>query len=370
MQAKAAKLAGDELVASYATTGDDVPALVQQGMRQRLGTFRKVVGTLYDKVDNLLAGSPVDTSKTKSVIADRIAKEQSLGSAADTQTIAKLQKYLDAPPGDFAHWRALRSSLGDDISDYYSGKGAGALGKKGAAALQEVKGALDADMAAHAKQTGGDAYAAWRNADQYYRTNIVPFKEAGFKDLAKTAEPEKIWRYLLANNTESRAVRMYNGLNKQGRAAVKYGLVLDARDAATTPQGTFSPAKFAQYIEKHDNAVNTFFRGADRKDIDGFVNLMRHVERAGQYAENPPTGNRLIPLLFGATAVAEPTTAAAAAGAGLAVRGLFQTQTGRDLLLSASRIKPGSPEMQRLLEATARYASAASVSAQSNGDAQ
>lgn len=372
VQAKAAQAAADDLVSGYSTgAGDDVPTLIQQGMRQRLGTFKKISGKLYDEVDAALAGAgPVDTTRTKDAIAAKIAKEQSLGSAADKATISTLQKYLDAPPGDFAHWRELRSALGADISDYYTGKGAGAIGQKGAGALQEVKSAMDADMAAHAQRAGGAGYGAWRKADQFYRANIVPFKEAGFKDLANTAEPEKVWRYLLANNTESRAVRMLNGLNKQGRAAVKYGLVRDAAEAATTQQGTFSPAKFAQYIERHDNAVNTFFKGADRRDIDGFVNLMRHVERAGQFAENPPTGNRLVPFLVGGAAFMEPTSAAAVAGTGLTARGLFQTKAGRDFLISASRLRPGTPEMQRLLEATTRYAASASVSAQASGNDQ
>lgn len=291
-----------------------------------------------------------------------------MGIAADEGTIATLEKYLKAPDGDFAHWRTLRSSLGADISDYYTGKGA--IGSKGVDALQEAKGALDSAMEAHARTAGGQGFAAWKRADGYYKTNIVPFKEAGFKDLVKTAEPEKAWRYLLSNNTESRAVRMFNGLDRKGREAVKFGLLREAQTAATGPKGEFSPAKFARYIETNDKAVATFFRGADRKDIDGFVNLMRHVERAGQYAENPPTGNRLVPIMLGGAAMIEPNTAASIAGGGLTVRGLFQTETGRNMMMAASRLKPGSPEMARLLERVSRYAASASVSAQANDSGQ
>ena len=368
-QAQAAKLAAGELVESYATASDDIPVLIQQGLSRRLKGFRKAADALYKRTDAALAPSgPVDATSFRQAIAARIAKEQKLGSAADKGTIATLQKYLDAPDGDFAHWRQLRSSLGSDISDYYSGKAA--IGSKGVDGLQEAKTVLDDAMAAHAKKVGGDGYAAWRKADGFYRTNVAPFKEAGFKDLVKTAEPEKAWRYLLANNTESRAARMLNGLDRKGRQAVKYGLLKEAREAATDPKGNFSPAKFSKYLEDHEEAVGTFFKGAERRDIDGFKNLMRHIERAGQYAENPPTGNRLVPFLLGGATVLEPSAAATVAGTGLAVRGAFQTEAGRSFLMAAAGIKPGSPEMARLIETMTRYAGSAAVAAQSSGDGQ
>lgn len=370
IQAKAAGAAASELVQKYApAAGDDVPVLIQEGLRRRLSGFKTAAGRLYAAADRALAGNgQVDVSAVRSAIAARIAKEEKLGSAADKGTIAALQKYLDAPDGDFAHWRQLRAALGNDISDYYSGNAA--IGSRGVDALQEVKTALEDAMGTHAKQSGGAGYDAWRRADAFYRNNIVPFKEAGFRDLVKTAEPEKAWRYLLAHNTGSRAVRMLNGLDRKGREAVKYGLLKEAEAAATTPKGTFSPAKFAKYLEDHDEAVGTFFKGSQKADIDGFRNLMRHIERAGQYAENPPTGNRLVMPLLGGAAFISPQAAATVATGGLATRVLFQTQRGRNFMLHAAKLKPGSPEMAKLLDAVNRYVAAASVSGRASDDPQ
>jgi hypothetical protein len=370
IQSQATKKAAGEFADEFATSaGDDVPVLIQKGMQRRLAGLKRGANNLYTRVDKLLAPSGnVDATAFRAGVAKRIQEEQAKGSVANADTIKTLQKYLDAPDGDFAFWRSLRSSLGDDISGYYTGKGA-AVGSKGVDALQEAKLALDSAMAAHAKKAGGAGFNAWRQADGYYKANVVPFKEAGFKDLVKTAEPEKAWRYLLANNTESRAVRMFNGLDRNGRNAVKYGLVKEAMETATDGKGNFSPAKFAKYLEDHDAAVGTFFKGAERKDLDGFRNLMRHVERAGQYAENPPTGNRVVPWLIGGAAIYSGT-AAKVGMAGLTIRALFQTKTGRDLLLSAARYKPGTPEMERVLTQISRYAASAQVAGQSSDTVQ
>lgn len=370
VQSQAAKAAAGEIVRDYApSVGDDVPVLVQQGLTRRLAGFRKGASRLYERADqSLAAAGPVDVSTLRQTIARRIAQEQTKGSAANKDTIATLEKYLNAPDGDFAFWRGLRSDLGDDVSAYYTGKSA--IGSKGVDAVQEAKKTLDAALATHAQKAGGPGLAAWRKADDFYKQNITPFKEAGFRDLVKTAEPEKSWRYLLQNNTDSRAVRMFNGLDRKGREAVKYGLLREAQETATDAKGNFSPARFAKYLEDHDGAVKTFFKGADAQDVMGFKNLMRHIERAGQYAENPPTGNRVVPLLLGGAAFISPEAAATVAGSGLATRGLFQTQGGRSFLMAAANVKPGSPEMQRLLEAITRYVAAANVAGQASADDQ
>jgi hypothetical protein len=84
---------------------------------------------------------------------------------------------------------------------------------------------------------------------------------------------------------------------------------------------------------------------------------MRHIERAGQYAENPPTGARVIPWLLAGSTYVEPTTAAATGTAALSIKGAFQTEFGRDLLLSANKATPGSKEFDKIMEAIERAAS-------------
>ena len=366
-QVKAAQEAATNVVDRLApTTGDDVPVLVQKGLQAKLAGFKKTAGKLYQRADTALDPlGDVPRPKFDQVIADETLKQSKLGTLANKDVTALLEKYRSAPQGVFSTTRLeLRSQLGEEISDFYTGKNA-AIGSRGVEALKAMKDALDSDLAGFAKQSGNAGYSAWRSADGFYKANIVPFKEAGFRDLVKTAEPEKAWRYLIAQGSiKSRAARMYNSLDDSGRQAVRYGLAKDALDNATNPNGSFSPAKFAKYLEDHEAAVNAFFKGRDHQEIVGFRNLMRHVERAGQFAENPPTGQRVIPYLMGGAAFLEPTAAASIGVTGVTIRGLFQTKAGRDFLLRAARAKPGSAQMQAVSRQIARFtASAAAVSA-------
>jgi hypothetical protein len=356
-QAKAAQESARNMVNRFApNTSDDVPEAIQHGMKRRLSNFRTAAGKLYERASKALdpAGN-IPTTQMDGAIQTEIARQQSLGTLANPAVTELLQKYQQAPRGNFTAMRELRSQLGSDIADFYTGANK-TIGDKGVTALQSMKEALEADMAAFAKAQGGAAEKAWRQADGYYKANIVPFRETGFRDLVKTAEPEKAWRYLVAQGSlKSRAARMYNSLDEEGRSAVRYGLVKEALESGTNPNGSFSPAKFAKYLEDHDQAVNTFFKGRDLQEIRGFQNLMRHVERAGQFAENPPTGQRLVPYLLAAGATANWQVAAGVTASGLTVRALFQTPRGRNMLLALSKAKPGSPQAEALTGQVTKY---------------
>jgi hypothetical protein len=111
-------------------------------------------------------------------------------------------------------------------------------------------------------------------------------------------------------------------------------------DAAIAGKDTISPAKFAQSLEKIAPGHGVFFKGEDKAALDGFVNLMRHAERFGQYTENPPTGQRLIPMISLLGAAAWPKLAAAIGG-GARAREATTRPALRDALIRASHAKLG-----------------------------
>jgi hypothetical protein len=371
-QVKAAQTAAQKVADNFSIPDDDIPKAVQEGLKNRLAGFRKTANVLYARAaQELDTKGQVTTTRFDQALDAQITKQARFGAAANKELIATLESYKNAPRGDFSYMRELRSQVGGEISKYYGG--GKAIGDKGVEALEVARRALETDMEDFARAAGGKAFQNWRNADGFYKANIVPFKEAGLKTLVKSNEPEKAWQFLVSQGSvKSRASRMYHALDSDGRAAVRYGLIKDAMSNGTNPNGSFSPAKFAKYLEDHENAVNTFFKGSDLGEIKGFQNLMRHVERAGQYAENPPTGQRVIPFLMGGAAFFEPSVASSVAASGVTVRALFQTKTGRDLLLKAASAKPGSPQMKAINQQISRYATSATLTATNpaRGDSQ
>jgi hypothetical protein len=265
--------------------------------------------------------------------------------------------------------RDFRSDLGDRISDYFTGTNT-LVGKKGVGVLQAMRNALDEDMAEFSKRQGGDVWRKWKQADSFYKNNVVPMREQSLAQLAKTLDPDELYRRFLTT-ASNKPETLYNSLGPAGRSAVRYGLVNEAYERALSTDATkFSPAKFAKYLEDRQRATGVFFKGADKTEIDGFTNLMRHAERAGQFKENPPTGNRLMTLLMtagaGAGVVTNPALTAGAAGSALLTKLLFTTEAGKRLLLASGKASPASPVMEKAL----RFYAPAIVAAQQSGREQ
>ena len=159
---------------------------------------------------------------------------------------------------------------------------------------------------------------------------------------------------------------------------VKHDIVQRAYDKAAGTVGAgemFSPKKFSTALKSivyKDNALKNF-SPAEVDEMTGLANIMQVVKRAGQYAENPPTGNRYGALTVGGLAegaaytaggatAAVKTAGAAAATAG-ALRFLTSTEMGKRLALSASRLEPGSSAMTKLVNEVMDAAPAIAASA-------
>ena len=136
--------------------------------------------------------------------------------------------------------------------------------------------------------------------------------------------------------------------------------------ATNESTGTFSPAKFALEFERMSSPYSNIFKGAEKSQMDGFVKLMRHVERAGQFAENPPTGNRTVGLLLGGGAALNPALAVKIGGATAMAKALFTTEAGKRILLAAKDVPPNSPQMANLLMQSQKLGAVAGANAAKN----
>ncbi|MBW1803846.1 MAG: hypothetical protein JRJ85_24330 [Deltaproteobacteria bacterium] len=342
---------------------DDYAEVVQAGVGRKLDIFKKEAARKYARAAREIGddAGEVVTKSFDNVSNSSIAAETAKGTRANKDVIAFLEKFRDAPRGDFNAMIEFRSdmladfrNLVEDASVNHSSKGL----------ISKAVDALDGDMSAFAKSHGAEG--SWRAANKFYRETVVKFKQGKLKGLlneksAGNFDEQAAWKYLVQQSTNPKRARlMWQSLDSKGRNAVRFGLIKEAYDASTSGGGPFSPAKFAGFLEKRMPVVDQFFRGRTGSELKGLANVMRHVERAGQYAENPPTGQRLVPLLFAGAGYVEPTSVAAAGGVALTIKGLFQTKAGRNLLLSASTATPGSKAFDEIMQNLEKVAARAS----------
>ncbi|WP_286434257.1 glycoside hydrolase family 104 protein [Acinetobacter sp. 256-1] len=326
--------------------GDDTGKILQAAAEIKNWRGKRVASQMYDRVQNLAGDGAIAPNKTVQKIDDIIAKDSKV-----TPNKALQKELLDIRKNlvdmnikkDFKEMRATQSNLGKTIKKW-------GIAGEDTTALTKVKTAIDDDLLDFAQSSGNTKLLGeLKRANALYK-QLQDGKDKAFAKALRSAEPDQVFDQFMKSGKGDKAANFYKNLDPKGQAALRYQMAENAFGKAWDPnKEVFSPAKFAQEFERMKAPYNNIFTGGDKAQMDGFVKLMRHVERAGQYAENPPTGNRVIPYLLGGAAVMEPTSIATTGGIAGSLKLLFTTEAGKRILLAAKDVPPNSPQMANLL---------------------
>jgi len=347
------------------TAGDDTGRVLQASAEVRAFREGRIASRLYDKVDEAVAASGNDiVTPTKSTAAlDDALQKQADSLAPDDvlqKELAAISERINDPniSKSFSNMRLLRSQLGD-LADKY---GSPVNGNKAASRVfADVKQAVDDDIADFALNSGNAGIKkAYQRADKFYKSAMKRADKA-IANAMDSNKPDEIYKAFVKTGKGDRANNFYQALDQKGQAALRYQMADEAINKATNEStGSFSPANFAKEFEQLSEPYSQIFKGDDKKQMDGFVKLMRHVERAGQYKENPPTGLRLTDVAMVGGAMSNPTGTLQVAGIAAIAKTLLTTRAGKNLLLAANRL-PESQQvaMDNILKAAAKITAAA-----------
>lgn len=366
---RAAAAAGDRNAARVLniaeTAGNDTGRVLQASAEVRAFREGKIASRLYDKVDEAVAASGNDIiTPTKSTAALDDALQKQAESLAPDDVLQRELSDISARINDpnisksFSNMRLLRSQLGD-LADKY---GSPVNGNKAASRVfADVKQAVDDDIADFALNSGNAGIKkAYQRADKFYKSAMKRADKA-IANAMDSNKPDEIYKAFVKTGKGDRANNFYQALDQKGQAALRYQMADEAIGKATNEStGNFSPANFAREFEKMAEPYGRIFKGDDKKQMDGLVKLMRHVERAGQYKENPPTGVRLTDVaIIGGAVTSLPLTLKVGAAAAIA-KTLLTTRAGKNLLLAANKL-PESQQaaLDNILKAAAKVSAAA-----------
>lgn len=326
--------------------GDDTGKILQAAAEIKNWRGKRVASQMYDRVQNLAGDGAIAPNKTVQKIDDIIAKDSKVtpNKALQKELLDIRKKLVDMNiKKDFKEMRATQSNLGKTIKKW-------GIAGEDTTALTKVKTAIDDDLLDFAQSFGNTKLLGeLKRANALYK-QLQDGKDKAFAKALRSAEPDQVFEQFMKAGKGDKAANFYKNLDPKGQAALRYQMAENAFGKAWDPnKEVFSPAKFAQEFERMKAPYNNIFTGGDKAQMDGFVKLMRHVERAGQYAENPPTGNRLVGVAFGLGAGVNPTLAAQGAGVSAIAKMLFTTDAGKRILLAAKDVPPNSPQMANLL---------------------
>lgn len=297
----------------YPLPAREVGDLMQESLIGTKEAVRKGVGEKYDVVGDLMAGQKGTLGEAAEEAAGITGKSRAMGQyGADVGSdVKKYLERVDEATGevlpltdlDFGQMRSLRSDLGDDIRKF---EAAGDL--KSAKPLRQLKAGVERDMEGLAESTSSVAMEAEKAAGKAHAKYKETYSPKAGKPATKaivraieTDDPDEIFKLLITKKGATRVKTALKAMDSKGRDAVKSKIMNQAKDEATNADGVFSPAKVVKSLESNIEGIRNAFPKAEAESIEGMIEIMKVAKRAGQYAENPPTGMRtLIPTIAGA----------------------------------------------------------------------
>lgn len=345
--------------------GEDWDKIIKASGNTKLVRAKILSDDLFGNVEKLAEGKGnIDNSNIVSTLDEAIINA-SKGAGVDKTLIKELETLKNEFANqtlDFSTGRQTSSRIGKKISSYYKGQNA-LIGEEGVGALQKTKNAIDNELGIFAQNNGDELKNAWEKADKFYKSNIIPYKDTAIaRAFSKDSSPDEIYsKFITLSPREggkgtNKAMKFYNALDDRGREAVRYGMVSQAFEKANSrTNNTFNPAKFASELERINGGKSAFFKGEAKQEIDGFVKLMRQVERSKKAQELPETGVKVLPYVVGGMiGIGSGLQGLGASIAGMtALKGLFMTTPGRNFLLASSKLSPESTRYKQLLQAPA-----------------
>lgn len=343
--------------------GDDTGKILQAAAEIKNWRGQRVASQMYDRVQNLAGDGAIAPNKTVQAIDGIIANDSKVTPNKELQgELLDIRKNLVDMniKKNFKEMRATQSRLGE-LVDKWGRQGESTTG------FTKVRTAIDDDILDFAQSSGNTKlFAELKRANALYG-QLQSGKDRAFANATRSIEPDQVFGQFMKAGKGDKAANFYKNLDPKGQAALRYQMAENALSKATNEStGSFSPAKFALEFERMNASYNSVFKGGDKAQMDGFIKLMRHVERAGQYMENPPTGNRVIPYLLGGAAVMEPTSIATTGALSGTMKVLFTTEAGKRILLAAKDLPPNSPKMASLLMQAQKLAVAGGAVAGAN----
>lgn len=298
----------------------------------------------------------VPLQNTMQAISNQLNKQEALGARANSGVVQKLKDTASAlTGGDFTQLKNIRSEVIADLIDIRKGDDTA----RAEPILQAVKSAIDTDMKDFASASDRGAAAKWNQSNRMFANELDKVKRTELKRILQSGQstPEKVMP-LLKGGRPSELNRLYGSLDESGRTAAKSAIIQDALKESRffNVDESPNPNAFASAMNKpnRQQAVKVFFRGADKKELDGLTRLLNATRRAQDASVAPKTGELLTLPAIGTAATAgllsSPAIAIPAALTASTLAKVYESKPFRTLMLKLQSSAPGSRIETGLLE--------------------
>lgn len=351
--------AREEFVESFAAQYKPQYSEVVQGLKRQTSKVSKAAGKRLEDIKKQMDEvGDISAQRAIDAIDDEIDKLTATNRVADDATVNRLQEYRDAlaKGQSFESLDTLRSDFREQVKGDRQ-----VMPNRSQAATNRIYEAMTGDLdEAVTSNLGEQAANRWKSAKAMYAKQADQIKNTKIKGILQKGDltPEQASQMLFSKKP-SEIKALYQSLDIKGRQAARATVIAKAIQDARDRVGGLTPNTLASEMGKYKNQYKEIFKGADRKQIEGMIELLNATRRAQDAKVATPTGQALLGPLGGYAAF---TDLAATLGAGISLGGFaraYESKQVRTALLKLANTPKGSSRyddaLQKASEAVRTY---------------
>lgn len=340
-----------EVADKYSTFSYDA---IIDSMKKQKDRLKFAAGnTLQSTGEKLDSVGDIGMDNTSQVI-ERVKTELSKPGVIKSEgAIADLSKLIDALGESKQTFTSLKENRTAfrDIIEGADNAARSQLPSRAKALLTSIQSAMTKDMDEFAKANlSPKEYASWKNANAIYAEQANLLKNSKLKNVLDKGDvtPESV-RGLLFSRNQSELKLAYNSMTQTGRENARAAIISNIVDNVSRRAGGMTPNAFATEMKKFAPQIETFFKGQEKKQLQGLQLLLDATRRAQDAAVTTPTGQQ---VLGAGTLAAAATDLGATVLTGGTVGGiarLYESAPVRDSLLRLASVPKGSTQFEKAL---------------------
>ncbi|WP_049278748.1 hypothetical protein [Serratia marcescens] len=359
--------ARSQLVQNYAQQFDSAaPEEIVSSLQRQTNKVKKAAGQRLAQVNDAMQSiGAINPVQSVAAIDKEIANLSRLGSAADSQTIAKLQTYRDelSKGADFGLLRDLRTQFRQDVKGDRV-----AWPNQSQAAVNRVYSSITDDINRSVTDNlGAQAAYRYKQANAVYANEAQLVNNTRLKNVLQKGEltPEVV-NNLLFSSKPSEVKQLYGSLDARGRNAARASVIGKAYEKSGG-----SPDKFLNEVNRLSSQTGILFKGSDRQYLNGLTKYLDQTRRASRAGAVTPTGQELFQIAVPAGVATDVIgTGGVATGAALSYGALaraYESRVFRNAMLKLANTKVGTPMYEQVIGQAADAASVISRGYSSDG---
>lgn len=330
---------------SYSEIVDSLKAK-SKGIKSSAGSILGNTGSKLDEVGE------IPTQNTVDAIDSALTELSKPNVRVDQAAIDELDqlKEIISTPQTFSSLKENRTIARDILESF--GKGdRSQLPTRSKALLTKAVSGMGKDMDSFAKTNlSPKEYSSWKKANAIYADEAVKLKKSKIKNILDKGDitPETVDTMLFSKKpSEVRA--LYHSLTTKGKDNARSALISRAVDNASRRAGGVSPNSFSSELNKIAGNTDVFFRGEQRKQLEGFKLLMESTRRAQDAAVETPTGQQVLGAGAGYAAFTDLGATLGLGGTAGGLARLYESAPVRNSLIKLSSVPKGSTQFEKAL---------------------